>query len=100
MIPACPNCNARSWRLPAAVEITLELDERGITGVVAEPFVMHGEGDPVCTSCGQKLLDWSMAGDDDEWEAHHDERRPAWDELLEESRALPLPPPNTWGFAS
>lgn len=97
MIPACPNCGARSWKIPAAVEVDLHVDDQAITTVTVEQYVMHGEGDPRCTRCGELLLDWSSRReDDDAWNTHHDERRPAWDELHETTRDLPLPELEHW----
>lgn len=97
MIPVCPNCGVRSWKVPAAVEIEITVDEHAIASVVAEPTIMHGEGDPCCTGCGELLLDWSAWREDDgAWDAHHDERRPAWDELHLTTREMLLPALDRW----
>lgn len=100
-VPPCPGCGARNWRVPTAVEISVRVTPVGIDQVeVAEAFTMDGEGDPRCNSCGELLLDWGLRSeDDDAWQAHHDERRPAWDALVREvTPSLELPHPSTWSL--
>lgn len=98
--PACPTCGATDWLVPAAVEVEVRvLGGRAAGVVVTEPHVVDGEGDPRCRQCGALLLDWGAAQHDDaEWQRHHDERRPAWDELRHLVPTLTLPPPAQWGL--
>ncbi len=103
-MPACPNCGASTWLVPAAVEVVVETDGDRIVHVqVADEHVMQGEGDARCGGCDQLLLDWASRHDgadeheaDRLWEAHHDERRPAWDQLHAALAGLALSHPSTW----
>ena len=88
-LPRCPKCGARKWRVAAAVEAILTVTPTGISEVRLEPNPMDGEGDAVCGECGENLLDWNHGRED--WEAHYDERHPAWDAIRAIVPELELP---------
>lgn len=99
-MPPCPKCGGRKWLARAgALEAQFVIDEGEVTRVrIMSPYPMDSELDPVCQGCGEQLLDWSSPSGDAAWLAHHEARRPAWDEFNRTVMAMevPLPPVVIW----
>lgn len=98
MTVACPTCGVSNWRVPMAVEVELTVHDGAVVWVLADRTPV-GEGAPSCAGCGHELLDWGSDQDDDAvWSAHHDERRPAWDQLHAEIAGMVLPDLDRWAL--